>query len=92
MNPEYFPAPEEFDPTRFEKSSPPPYTNIPFGSGPRICPGKDYSRLQILSFMHHLVIRFKWELVNPDCKITGGMNPFPVDGLMIRLQAQPVSA
>ncbi|KAL6208268.1 hypothetical protein ACLB2K_019219 [Fragaria x ananassa] len=92
MNPEYFPAPEEFDPTRFEKTSPPPYTNIPFGSGPRICPGKDYARLQILSFMHHLVIRFKWELVNPNCKITGGMNPFPVDGLKIRLQAQPVPA
>ncbi|KAM5578316.1 beta-amyrin 28-monooxygenase-like [Rosa sericea] len=92
MNPEYFPAPEEFDPTRFEKATPPPYTNIPFGSGPRICPGMDYARLQILSFMHHLVIRFKWELVNPNCKITGGMNPFPVDGLKVRLQAQPSQA
>ncbi|KAL6202481.1 hypothetical protein ACLB2K_026189 [Fragaria x ananassa] len=92
MNTEYFAAPEEFDPTRYEKTSLPPYTNIPFGSGPRICPGKDYARLQILSFMHHLVIRFKWELVNPNCKITGGMNPFPVDGLKVRLQAQPLPA
>ncbi|RXH70238.1 hypothetical protein DVH24_007494 [Malus domestica] len=62
--PEYFPDPEEFDPTRFENGkTPPAYSNIPFGSGPRICPGKEYARLQLLCSLHHFVTKYKWELV-----------------------------
>ncbi|KAH7516267.1 hypothetical protein FEM48_Zijuj10G0117000 [Ziziphus jujuba var. spinosa] len=52
MNPECFSTPEEFDPTRFEREGPPPYTNIPFGSGPRsTCLRRDYAGLEILSIM-----------------------------------------
>ncbi|KAL5553352.1 hypothetical protein UlMin_040753 [Ulmus minor] len=90
MNPDYFPEPQEFDPTRYDKGTPPPYTNIPFGSGTRICPGKDYARLQILTFMHHLVRRFKLDLVNPNFKVLGGLNPIPTEGVHVRLQ--PYSA
>lgn len=81
-----FEAPEEFDPTRFEKSTPPPYTNIPFGSGPRMCPGMDYARLQTLTFIHHVVKRFKLEVVDPNFKVLGGLNPIPIEGLHIRLE------
>jgi cytochrome P450 len=88
-NTNYFPAPEEFDPSRFENEAPPPYTNIPFGSGPRICPGKDYARLQILTFMHHLVKRFKWDVINPNCKVLGGLNPVPTEGIYVRLHPCP---
>ncbi|KAF3432238.1 hypothetical protein FNV43_RR26977 [Rhamnella rubrinervis] len=88
-NTDYFPAPEEFDPSRFEKEAPPPYSNIPFGSGPRICPGKDYARLQILTFMHHLVRRFKWDVINPNCKVLGGLNPVPTEGIYVRLHPCP---
>lgn len=87
FDPEIFEAPEEFDPTRFEKSAPPPYTNIPFGSGPRICPGIDYARLQILTFMHHVVKRFRLEVVEPNFKVLGGLNPIPIEGLHVRLQS-----
>ncbi|XP_048318119.2 beta-amyrin 28-monooxygenase [Ziziphus jujuba] len=85
MDPELFPEPEVFDPTRFDRGAPPPYSNVPFGSGPRSCPGKDYARMQILTFLHHVVRRFNWDLINPDCKVLGGMNPIPIDGLPIRL-------
>lgn len=85
-NPENFAAPEEFDPSRFENgNTPPPYSNIPFGSGPRICPGIGYARLQLLCFLHHVVTRYKWEVFNTSAKIAGGLNPVPEGGVHIRL-------
>ncbi|KAL9150390.1 hypothetical protein ABFS82_12G165300 [Erythranthe guttata] len=84
-NPEFFPEPQKFDPSRFEGSGPAPYTFVPFGGGPRMCPGKEYARLEILVFMHHLVKRFKWEKVIPDEKIVVDPMPIPAKGLPVRL-------
>ncbi|KAJ1408174.1 Cytochrome P450 [Sesbania bispinosa] len=84
-NPEYFPSPEKFDPTRFEGNGPAPYTFVPFGGGPRMCPGKEYARLEILVFMHNLVKRFKWEKLIPDEKIVVDPLPMPAKDLPIRL-------
>lgn len=42
-DPEYFPNPSQFDPERFtpeNKATRPLITHMPFGEGPRICPGK----------------------------------------------------
>lgn len=69
---DYFPMPEEFDPTRFEGDGPAPYTFIPFGGQPRMCPGKEFARLQILVFLYNVVKGFRWES--------------EVHGLPIRLQ------
>ncbi|XP_076954287.1 beta-amyrin 28-monooxygenase-like [Bidens hawaiensis] len=84
-NPEYFPEPQKFDPTRFDGKGPAAYTFIPFGGGPHICPGKEYARVQILVFMHHLVRKFKWEKVVPDEKLIVNPFPLPAMGLPIRL-------
>ncbi|KAG8373908.1 hypothetical protein BUALT_Bualt11G0074200 [Buddleja alternifolia] len=82
---EFFPEPQKFDPSRFEGFGPAPYTFVPFGGGPRMCPGKEYARLIILVFMHHIVKRFKWEKIIPDEKIVVDPMPFPAKGLPIRL-------
>ncbi|XP_047314355.1 beta-amyrin 28-monooxygenase-like [Impatiens glandulifera] len=82
---EYFLDPEKFDVSRFIGQVPQPYTFVPFGGGPRMCPGKEYARLQILVFMHNLVKRFRWEMVIPNEKLI--VNPMfkPEKGLPIRL-------
>ncbi|TXG69520.1 hypothetical protein EZV62_004455 [Acer yangbiense] len=85
-NPKYFPDPEKFDPSRFEGSGPPPYTFVPFGGGPYMCPGKEYARLQILVFMHNIVTKFKWEKLIPNEKYEYIAAPFPVHDLPVSLE------
>ncbi|KAE9597837.1 putative cytochrome P450 [Lupinus albus] len=87
---EYFPEPEKFDPTRFEGKGPIPYTFVPFGGGPRMCPGKEYARLEILVFMHNLVKRFKWKKLIPDEKII--INPLPTPSKNLPIQLYPHNA
>ncbi|KAL2503479.1 Cytochrome [Abeliophyllum distichum] len=85
-NPKFFPDPEKFDPSRFEGSGPAPYTFVPFGGGPRMCPGKEYARLEVLVFMHNVVRRFKLEKAIPNEKIIFYASPTPEHGLPVRLQ------
>ncbi|KAF6167339.1 hypothetical protein GIB67_043200 [Kingdonia uniflora] len=84
-NPNYFPEPEKFDPSRFEGKGPAPFTYVPFGGGPHMCPGKEYARLEILVFMYNVVNKFKWEKILPDEKIVANPMPIPAKGLPIRL-------
>ncbi|XP_042022504.1 beta-amyrin 6-beta-monooxygenase-like [Salvia splendens] len=85
-NPKYFPEPEKFDPSRFEGSGPAPYTFVPFGGGPRMCPGKEYARLEVLVFMHNVVRRFKMEKAIPNEKMVFYASPTPVHGLPVHLR------
>lgn len=61
-----FPNPEKFDASRFEGEGVAPYSFVLFGGGPRMCPGHEFARLQILAFMHSMIKRFKWDLLIPD--------------------------
>lgn len=66
---EYFSESEKFNPIRFEGSGPPPYSYVPFGEGPLMCPGKEYARMTILVFLHYAVKMFKWESILPNEKL-----------------------
>jgi len=84
-NPEYFPEPERFDPSRFEGNGPAPYTFVPFGGGPMMCPGQGFARLEMLIFMHNLVKRFKFDKLIADEKIVFNPMPVPEKGVPVRL-------
>ncbi|KAH6776680.1 hypothetical protein C2S52_014241 [Perilla frutescens var. hirtella] len=89
MNPDCFPEPEKFDPSRFEGTGPPPYSFIPFGGGSRMCPGRDYGKVAILVFIHNVVTRFGLEKTIPNEKILFHARPTPAHGLPVHLHPHP---
>eukprot|EP01018_Ginkgo_biloba_P016325 Gb_33309 [translate_table: standard] len=90
MKEDIFAESEKFDPSRFDSqaSSIPPYTFIAFGAGPRICPGYDFAKLEIVLVMHHLVTTYKWSTMIPNEPVTRDPMPYPTKGLPIKLQAK----
>lgn len=83
-NPEYFEDPLSFDPRRFEESVP-PYVYLPFGGGPRLCAGYQLAKLNIIIFVHYVVTRYDWSLINPNESITMDPLPFPSQGMPIKI-------
>ncbi|OIW15653.1 hypothetical protein TanjilG_08229 [Lupinus angustifolius] len=79
-NPEFFPEPKKFNPSRFEVA-PKPNTFMPFGSGVHSCPGNELAKLETLIMIHHLVTKFRWEVVGSQCGIQYGPFPLPFNGL-----------
>ncbi|KAI3879272.1 hypothetical protein MKW92_048279 [Papaver armeniacum] len=87
MNDDIFNDPAKFDSSRFDSKSSiiPPYSYLPFGAGHHTCIGLEFSRVEALVVLHHMVTKFEWSLVNPDEKITRLALPYPEMGLPINL-------
>jgi cytochrome P450 len=49
----------EFKPERWEKINPQPYEYLPFGAGPRICPGQQLSMFWMAYTLVRIVKQFK---------------------------------
>ncbi|KAH0451406.1 hypothetical protein IEQ34_018705 [Dendrobium chrysotoxum] len=60
-NSEFYSDPEKFDSSRFEVS-PKPNTFMPFGNGVHSCPGNEIAKLEMFSFIHHLVTQYRLAL------------------------------
>ncbi|KAK2349424.1 abscisic acid 8'-hydroxylase CYP707A2 [Trifolium repens] len=83
-NPEFYPAPHSFDPSRFEVS-PKPNTFMPFGNGVHSCPGNELAKLNMLILIHHLVTKFRWEVLGYNQSgVEYSPFPIPMDGLPTR--------
>ncbi|XP_022952759.1 abscisic acid 8'-hydroxylase 4-like [Cucurbita moschata] len=86
-NHDYFNHPHTFDPSRFEVA-PRPNTFMPFGNGVNSCPGNELAKLEILILLHHLVTKFRWEVVGPQSGVQYGPFPVPIHGLPARFVKQ----
>ncbi|NUZ04958.1 cytochrome P450 [Piscinibacter koreensis] len=70
LNERYFPEPQRFDPGRWlggdpaRAASAPSRVSMPFGAGPRVCPGRQLAMLEIKSAMAMLLNTF--EIVGVD--------------------------
>ncbi|CAL9198466.1 unnamed protein product [Musa hybrid cultivar] len=62
--------PHQFNPWRWQNnsSSVTAATNnfMAYGGGPRLCAGSELAKLEMAVFLHHLVLRYRWELAEPD--------------------------
>lgn len=88
-DPEYYPNPEVYNPDRFspeEKSKRDPFTFMPFGAGPRICPGYRFAMTQIKLVMCKVLLNFEISATT-DIQITYGTNKgtvIPKEGVPLK--------
>ncbi|KAI4460032.1 cytochrome p450 [Holotrichia oblita] len=76
-DPEYYPDPHKFDPTRFtdeNKSKRHQFAFLPFGEGPRICIGLRFGMMQVKVGLTLLITNFKFKL-NPQTVLPIRLDP-----------------
>ncbi|KAJ9564329.1 hypothetical protein OSB04_000295 [Centaurea solstitialis] len=94
LDPTYFDQPDHFDPWRWQSpcgisssgaTMPSPNYFMPFGGGPRLCTGSELAKLEMAVFIHHLVLKYEWKLVDSDQAFAYPYLDFP-KGLPIRIR------
>ncbi|XP_016191478.1 beta-amyrin 11-oxidase [Arachis ipaensis] len=85
MDPEIYPNPMEFDPSRWDNYRPRAGSFLPFGLGSRLCPGGDLAKLEITIFLHHFLLNYKMEKVNHDCPVIYLRVPRSSDNYLARI-------
>lgn len=94
-NPEYFPAPDRFDPERFSDENRANMDSahyIPFGLGPRMCIGNRFALMEVKVILYFLLKEFCFDVAsNTEIPMTLVSSPFgiqPRNGLNIKMVAR----
>lgn len=85
MDSEYYPNPKEFNPSRWKDYNAKAGTFLPFGVGSRLCPGADLAKLEISIFLHHFLLNYRLERINPDCRVTTLPQCKPTDNCLAKV-------
>nr|AQQ13664.1 beta-amyrin 11-oxidase [Glycyrrhiza uralensis] len=85
MDSEYYPNPEEFNPSRWDDYNAKAGTFLPFGAGSRLCPGADLAKLEISIFLHYFLLNYRLERVNPECHVTSLPVSKPTDNCLAKV-------
>ncbi|MEW9529547.1 cytochrome P450 [Microbispora sp. NPDC049125] len=91
LDPEVFPDPHVFLPSRWAGLRPSPYRFLPFGVGQRRCLGAAFADLQVRTTLGLALARGEPEVVTPhvDYRIKSGATAFPAKPLIIRFARRP---
>ncbi|KAH7514372.1 hypothetical protein FEM48_Zijuj11G0082600 [Ziziphus jujuba var. spinosa] len=85
MDAELHMKPKEFIPGRWDDEKPKAGSFLPFGAGARSCPGQDLAKLEITIFLHHFLLYYNIERVNPEAPINYLPIPAPSDNCLVRV-------
>ncbi|KAJ0112407.1 hypothetical protein Patl1_02879 [Pistacia atlantica] len=66
LDPTLHENPSEFNPWRWTDYKAMSKTVMPFGGGPRLCPGAELVKVEISFFLHHLVLNYRWKIKADD--------------------------
>ncbi|XP_004486502.1 ent-kaurenoic acid oxidase 2-like [Cicer arietinum] len=87
LDPEIYPNPKEFNPERWNEVHK-AGEFLPFGAGTRLCPGNDLAKLEISVFLHHFLLNYKLEQLNPKSPVMFLPHTRPVDNCRARIKKQ----
>ncbi|KAI4327253.1 hypothetical protein L6164_019737 [Bauhinia variegata] len=85
MDPENYPDPQEYDPSRWENYKAKAGSFLPFGLGSRFCPGSELAKLEISIFLHHFLLNYRMERLDPECCVSYLPVPRPSDNCLARI-------
>ncbi len=71
---QFFPNPKRFDPSRFEGIGPQLFTYLPFGGGRQMHLGSEVARIEMVVFLHHLVLNYEGSMIDLHEQLT--VSPF----------------
>ncbi|KAF2322015.1 hypothetical protein GH714_005694 [Hevea brasiliensis] len=86
LDPEIYPNPKEFNPSRWDNYTAKAGTFLPFGAGSRMCPGNDLAKLEISIFLHHFLLNYELERLNPGCSLMYLPHSRPKDNCFSRIK------
>ncbi|EXB70679.1 Ent-kaurenoic acid oxidase 1 [Morus notabilis] len=86
LDPEIYPDPKEFNPSRWDNYTPRAGSFLPFGAGSRLCPGNDLAKLEISIFLHHFLLGYRLKRANPDCPLMYLPHSRPKDNCLAKVE------
>ncbi|MBA0740440.1 hypothetical protein Gogos_013642 [Gossypium gossypioides] len=79
MDPEIYPNPNQFLPSRWDDFIPKAGAFLPFSTGSTTCPGADLAKLEVTIFLHYFLLNYKLVQLNPGGPVNYFPSPDPAD-------------